>query len=89
VTVPKIALPNGIVLDPDGGWAASAQEYARGKGLDDVRVFFSRDKTGYESYLVVVGEAPEYESPSFEAVAARIDVLAAARAFDVADARKE
>lgn len=75
----KINLPNGIVLDSNGHWAESAQAYTRQKGFADARVFVATHPNGHQNYLLVIGERPEYENTSFEAIVVHIDMMAACR----------
>jgi hypothetical protein len=74
----KFTLQNGIVLDDSDEGAKSLQEHAERKGLSNVRVFLSNDK-GSLSYLLVIGENPEFESQQYEAIAVHIDIVAIRR----------
>lgn len=77
----KIALPNGILLDSEGRWSSDLQDYARDKGLDEVRVFAATHPDGTESYVVVEGEAAVFESQQFEAIAVHLDIMWADRSM--------
>ncbi len=69
-----ITLDNGITLDESHPSAIALQEYAHKKGLKTARAFLSSDR-GNQSFLLVIGTRPEYESQSVESVAAHIDML--------------
>lgn len=75
----KFTLPNNIELDDGALLAPGLQSYARGKGFDDARAFVATHPDGYQTYLLVVGTEPEFESQLYEAVAVHIDMMAADR----------
>lgn len=69
-----IFLSNGIELYDNNDSAKLLQKYALDKGLKSARVFLSNDR-GRLSFLLTLGESPEFESQQVEAVAAHIDAL--------------
>ena len=77
----QITLNNGIVLDDSLRSAPDLAKYARDKGLDGIRVFCTSKNT----YLLVDGDVPEYESQSSEAIAVHIDIMVLAKTGDDVD----
>jgi hypothetical protein len=71
-----IALPNGIILDPDAGWAADIRRKARARGFPGLRAFVATQSDGQRSYILVEGQDVIFESQSFEAVCCHIDMMA-------------
>jgi hypothetical protein len=74
-----IALPNGIILDPDAGWAHGIRNHAHVKGFPGMRAFVATHPDGKRCYVLVDGQDAIFEDPSFEAVCVHIDMMAAAR----------
>lgn len=72
-----ITLANGIELYIDH-FTISLQEYAKEKGLKNIRAFLSKEND-YQTYLLVEGQTPIFENRSFEAVCVHIDALAASK----------
>ena len=81
----QIRLENGILLDDQDLWAPFLQSYAMRKGLTDVRAFVATDTNGAKSYLIVDGQRPEFETQSYEAAAAHIDIMWLAKIHDEFD----
>lgn len=73
-------LKNGILLNDQKGMAPSLTEWAKKKGLKNIKVFFFKDKKK-EGYLLVVGNTPEFESSKAEDIACHIDMLAVTKEF--------
>jgi hypothetical protein len=71
-----IVLENGIALDPEGGFARDATEYAARLDIRDVRVFLATDPEGKQEYLIVVGRQPVFASTQYEAICCRLDAMA-------------
>ena len=69
----QITLQNGIELDNEKFAAPMLNRWANEKGVD-CRIFY----TSLQTYLLVVGETPEFESQKAEDVAVHIDILAMA-----------
>jgi hypothetical protein len=69
----QIKLPNGIELDNEKFAAPMLNKWANEKGVD-CRIFY----TSLQTYLLVIGETPEFESQKAEDVAVHIDILAIA-----------
>lgn len=74
-----ITLPNGIVLDPDGGWAAGLREYAALKGFPGWRAFLAVFPGGEKRYILVDGEDVIREDTSYEAMCVFIEMMWADR----------
>lgn len=75
----RITLENGIILDDSELACPTLSKYAKAKHFDDVRVFVATHPDGEQSYLLVQGQTPVFESQQFEAIAVRIDMMAADR----------
>ncbi len=75
----KRNLPNGVILDLEGGWAKSLTEYAHKKGFPKVFAFLAEHPDGSKEYLLVdyttKGGKAIYANPSFEAVSCHIDMM--------------
>ena len=71
-------LSNGIVLAPQ----QNLTNYAHERGLHDVRAFLATHPDGKQTYLVVVGERAEFESTSYEAIAAHLDIMAMSQQWE-------
>ena len=56
----------------------SLTQYARKKGLADVQVLLVEELNGHRTRLVAVASQPVFDSPSFEAVAVHLDIMALA-----------
>ncbi len=70
-----ITSPNGITLNPKGGWADSIEKYAKQKLGNDYRAFLATDVEGKKTYLLVKGSEPIHEDQNFESMCCRIDML--------------
>lgn len=73
-----IRLPNGIELDPDAMWAPGIRDHARRKGFPGLRAFVATHPDGKQAYLLVEGQDAIFESQSYEAACAHIDIMAMA-----------
>jgi len=73
-----LTLPNGTTLDDSHESAKMLAAYASEHGISQARVFLTDDH-GVQSFLLVIGEKPEFESQQVEAVAAHLDALALAK----------
>ena len=69
----QITLQNGIELDNEKFAAPMLNRWANQKGVD-CRIFY----TSLETYLLVIGDTPEFESQKVVDVAVHIDILAMA-----------
>lgn len=77
----KIVTPTGAILDPNGGWAKSATDYAIGKGFHSIRVFLATVPDGSQEYVIYEGSVPIKSSESFETICTYIDMMAISRDF--------
>jgi len=71
----KITLDNGIILDNESKMAKSLNEYAKMKDLNDIRVFLAVHPNKDETYLIVDGEIPTFESRIAEDIAVHLDMM--------------
>jgi hypothetical protein len=76
---PCLTLPNGIVLDPHGAGVSLLTDHAARLNLATVRVYVARHPGGYQEYMIVDGARAEYGTPSLEAAAAHLDIMALQR----------
>lgn len=76
-----IRLPNGIVLNTEGGYAKNATDYAKRRGLNGYAVVVANHPEGWAEYLVLNQEGtesiPVYSSQSYEAICVWIDMMTA------------
>lgn len=77
----KITLPNGIVLNLDGRWAKSVQDYASDLGLEGIRIFLATHPSGWQEYVIVEGESVVYADTNFESVCAHLDIMEVTKKF--------
>jgi len=67
-----IRLSNGIELDPDNDGAKSLTDWAKQKGLTNVRAF----ATSLNTYLLIEGNTPIFENSCLEDCAVHLDIMA-------------
>ena len=72
----RVKTSTGIVLDTDELAAPSITDYAHQRGLTDIIACVATEPSGAQSYVLLRGQTPVYESKSLEACGAYIDVLA-------------
>lgn len=75
----KFTTETGILLDDESDRLTVLKGHIKYCGLDNIRIFLATDPNGVQSYLLVDGSEPIYESQIAEAVWCHLDMLKANR----------
>lgn len=70
-----MTLPNGIVIDDEGGACPTLRARIEYNNLFAVRVYLATHSNGDQEYVLVEGVEPIFASTSTEEVWSRIDLL--------------